>query len=207
MTEFKKLLLSKTRTESRCPICVLVQEEEFSLLSRLQYDVSRNKRVRTSIARNRGFCDFHFRQFRKIANNRTNAILLLSLIETCQKGGQLSRRNGTPKHVHCRLCNTLEAYEKRLEKNMALILSVESHRESYFESGGLCFLHEESVERMLRSSSVKRWLKETQLQQLLRRIPMLEHVAAKSYYDTSAEERAAIPSIVEKFVGRKAIGL
>jgi hypothetical protein len=36
---------------------------------------------------------------------------------------------------------------------------------------------------------------------------MLERVAAKSYYDTSAEERAAIPSIVEKFVGRKAIGL
>jgi hypothetical protein len=207
MTAFKKLLLSKMKRESRCPICVLVQEEEFSLLSRLQYDVSQNERVRTLIARNGGFCDFHFRQFRKIANNRTNALLLLSFIETYRKGAQRSRRIGFPKHVHCRLCKTLEGYEKKLEVIIARVLNVESDRKLYSKSSGLCFLHEQAVERLLHSSAVRQWLKETKLQQMLRKIPMLEHLATKSYYDTSAVERGTIACAVETFVGRKAIGL
>ena len=207
MTAFEKLLLSKIRKESRCPVCVLVQEKEFSLLSRLQYDVSQIERVRKSIAGENGFCDFHFRQFRKIANNRTNAVLLLSFIEIYRKDEQRSRRNGFPKHVHCRLCKALEAYDKKCEIIMAKILNNESYHKLYGKSSGLCLLHERTVERSLRSSEAKQWLKETQLQQLLRTIPMLEHVASKSYYDTSAEERGTIPSIVEKFVGRKSIGL
>ena len=207
MTAFEKLILSKMRKESRCPVCVLVQEKEFSLLSHLQYRVSQHKRVRKSIAAENGFCDFHFRQFRKIANNRTNAALLLSFIEEYRKGVQRYPRNGFPKHVHCRLCNALDAYDKKLEIVMATILRNAMYRKLYVKSSGLCLLHERSVERSLRSIEAKRWLKETQLHQLISKIPMLEHVVAKSYYDTTAEERGTIPSLVEKFVGRKAIGL
>ena len=207
MTAFEKLILSKMRKESRCPVCVLVQEKEFSLLSHLQYSVSQHKRVRKSIAAENGFCDFHFRQFRKIANNRTNAALLLSFIEEYRKGVQRSSRNGFPKHVHCRLCDALEGYDKKLEIIMGKLLQNESRRKLYAKSSGLCLHHELAVERSLHSMEAKQWLKETQLQQLLSRIPMLEHVVTKSYYDTSAEERGTIPSIVEKFVGRKAIGL
>ncbi|MGA9407873.1 MAG: DUF6062 family protein [Bacteroidota bacterium] len=207
MTAFEKLLLSKIKKEPRCPICVLVQEQELSLLSHLQYDVSLHERVRKSIAGENGFCDFHFRQFRKIANNRTNAALLLAFIEEYRKGVQRSRRNGFPKLAHCRLCKALEEYDKKLEIIMAKILKNESYHKLYVKSSGLCLLHERTVERSLRSVEAKQWLKETQLRQLLSKIPMLEHVVTKSYYDTSAEERGTIPSIVEKFVGRKAIGL
>ena len=90
---------------------------------------------------------------------------------------------------------------------MAKILNNESYHKLYGKSSGLCLLHERTVERSLRSSEAKQWLREHSCNKLLRTIPMLEHVASKSYYDTSAEERGTIPSIVEKFVGRKSIGL
>ncbi|HTR82457.1 MAG TPA: hypothetical protein VMM58_12575 [Bacteroidota bacterium] len=200
MTASRRLLLAKMKDEKRCPLCALVQEEEFSLLSKLQYNVSQSERVRRGIPYGGGFCDFHFRQFRKIANNRTNAVLLLSFIGYVEQ-------HKSPPSIRCRLCATLSSYEKQMVLAMVDILKDQGQRDLYSKSAGLCFPHAETVLRLLKPLPLKRWLKGMQKQQLLREIPALESLASKSYYNTSGEERGAIPRVSEKFVGRKAIGL
>ena len=35
----------------------------------------------------------------------------------------------------------------------------------------------------------------------------LQQMVERSYYDTTRDQRSTIPSLVEKFVGRKALGL
>lgn len=193
-------ILKRMKEEDRCPLCAMLQEEEFSLLSTLQYDVSRNESFRKSIVRNGSFCDFHFRQFRKIANQKTNALLLFSFAKTV-------RPSLNPVSIRCVLCESLEAFEKQLVHFMADILHDEKNHVLYARSHGLCYLHLRSVHALLSSMKLKKWLITTEYEHIQRDIPVLEKLTSRSFYDTSKSERKVIPRMVEKFVGRRTIGL
>jgi hypothetical protein len=199
-TDYEKILLDKLKNEARCPICALVQEEEFTLISKLQYDVTNDERLRKEFPAQGTFCDFHFRQFRKVANNETNALLLISFIEHF-------RANGMEAHGDCSVCLKLNDYEGALTTAMASLLKNESYRTAYAASNGVCFHHEEDVGKASGSAEIIHWLSEMQQQQLQREIPPLQHLANASYYNTTAYERGAIVRVVEKIVGRKSVGL
>jgi hypothetical protein len=193
-------IVKRIKEEERCPLCALLQEEEFSLLSRLQYDVSRSEHVRQSVVRNGSFCDFHFRQFRKIANQKTNALLLFSFAKNVTPS-----RN--PVAVHCMLCEKLSIYEKHLVHLMADLLQDEKNQALYLRSHGVCYLHLRLVYALLPSAKLRKWLVTTEYEHIQRDIPVLEKLTSRSFYDTSKTERKVIPRMVEKFVGRRTMGL
>jgi hypothetical protein len=200
MTEFEEKILKKIEESMRCPLCSLVDGEEFNMLSHLQYDVSQDPEVREAVAREGGFCEFHFRQFRKIANARTNALLLIALVE------QFSKRDN---HLtlNCRLCAHLDDYEAHLIEAVISLLKETSFRENYEMHTGLCLEHLSAVRPLMVDDDLQRWLNDVCRIQMQRETASLEQMATKSYYDTSRLVRGSVSRTVEKFVGRRALSL
>jgi len=199
-TGYKEDIRKRMTEDGGCPLCELVRDREFETLAHLQYVVTGDEGIRGAIASEGGFCDFHFRQFRKIANSETNALLLIALVdEYCRRHGTLT--------VKCRVCAELESCESELLEEMCNLLIEESFRGPYIQSSGLCIQHLHSVQDCPITPDMKLWLNETQIQQLRRNIPALTAMSTRSYFDTTYSQRRAISRVAEKFAGRKALGL
>jgi len=197
--ECEDQILKKMEEERRCPVCGLLEDQEFDILSHLQYDVTCKEDVRTAIAKAGGFCDFHFRRFRKLANSQTNAVLLLALIrEYCERDGGIT--------IRCRVCNELAVSEARLLEAVDTLLRRSDFRVIYEQMPGLCVNHMKEVQRTLTSAVGRSWLQSCQITQMKRAIPDLQNMVERSYFDTTHDQRIVIPGSIEKFVGRKSLG-
>jgi hypothetical protein len=199
-TTFDQTIIDTIKTEPRCPICALVRENEFNMLCQLQYDVTRDRQTRVELSAEGGFCEFHFRQFRKLANSKTNALLLLELIRRyCENNG------ATP--VTCRVCTAVESFEETLVNTLADMLDTEAFRNVYAASGGVCIKHMHDVQARDISESARFWIAERQIEQMKRAVAGLEELATVPYYDTAFSVRGHVIQIVEKFAGRRTLGL
>jgi hypothetical protein len=200
MTAYEEQILAKMREERRCPVCGLLEDLEFDILRHLQYDVTKNENVRSTIAQAGGFCGFHFRRFRKLANSQTNALLILALI------GEYSHHD-LDIHVQCRVCEEITSHESRLLETLCTLLHSVDFRVVYEQMAGLCIGHMKEVQRAIDSAADRSWLQSCQLTQMKKAIPGLQQMVERSYFDTNREQRITIPGSIEKFVGRKALGL
>jgi len=196
MTEYEQRISRKMEQSLYCPLCSLVDDAEFEMLSMLQYDVTRQPDTREAVANEGGFCEYHFRQFRKIANAKTNALLLKVMVERFAQPE-------TQFVVNCRFCNHLDEYEGQLVKTISHMLAESSFQVFYAEHRGMCKRHLRSAEAMVSDEATRGWLEEVHRSQMLREIPFLEQLATKSYYDTSRLERGSVSRSIEKFVGRR----
>ncbi len=184
----------------RCPVCHLIDNAEFDMLSHVQYDVTHNTNVREAIVNEGGFCEFHFRQFRKIANARSNGLLMIAMVE------RYSRPENALK-LRCRFCAYLDRLEQHLLDAMLLLLKDITFRENYRRHTGLCLGHLDVVIRQIDQFEMKEWLTSTQWEQMKKEIPYLEQMATQSYYDTSNVARGSLVRTVEKFVGRRTLSM
>ena len=196
MTEYEQKISRKMEQSLYCPVCSLVDDEEFEMLSMLQYDVTRQPDTREAVVNEGGFCEYHFRQFHKIATSKTNALLLRAMVEHFA-------RPETQFVVNCRFCNHLDEYEGQLVKAIIHMLAENSFQVFYAEHRGMCKRHLRSAEAMVSDEATRGWLEEVHRSQMLREIPFLEQLATKSYYDTSRLERGSVSRSIEKFVGRR----
>jgi len=198
--EYDDLLHRTVQSEARCPLCVLMEDREFEVISQLQYTVTRDEAVRRSIAHEGGFCDFHFRQFRKIANSETNAILLITMVNEYV-------RHRWATNITCRICADIARLEKGLLDDLARLLHLVAFRHLFAESGGVCLGHLSSLQERCKSDELAMWLGETQIRQMERLMPDLVAMRTLSYFDATHSQRSCIVRVVEKYVGRKALGL
>jgi hypothetical protein len=196
MTEYEQGILRKMEKSLYCPLCSLIDDAEFDMMSHLQYDVTHKPDVREAVAEEGGFCDFHFRQFRKIATAKTNALLLMAMIERFGKSEKQFI-------VNCRFCAHTEGYEGRLTEAMSHMLTENSFRVIYADHRGMCKGHLGSLTELISDEKTRKWLGAVHRNQMLRETPFLEQIATKSYYDTSRLARGSIPRTTEKFVGRR----
>jgi len=200
MTEFEQAIHRKIETFASCPICALLDDYEFEMLSHLQYDITIDAQSRKTVASEMGFCEFHFRQFRKIANSKTNALLLLDLIE---QYSQTEKRL----EIRCRFCNALRIQEESLLDTISTMLSQGSFRQIYSKSSGVCLPHMDVILQRVCSNDLKTWLANIQGEQMRREITALTEMARLSYYDLSKHTRGSVPRMVQKLVGRRALSL
>ena len=196
MTEYEQRISRKMEQSLFCPLCSLVDGAEVEMLSMLQYDVTRQPDTREAVANGGGFCEYHFRQFRKIATAKTSALLLTAMVERFAQPE-------TQFVVNCRFCNHLDEYEGQLVKAISHILAESSFQVCYADHRGMCKRHLRSAKAMVSDEATRGWLEEVHRSQMLREIPFLEQLATKSYYDTSRLSRGSIPRTIEKFVGRR----
>ena len=97
-------IINRIINEDGCPLCAMVLDFEFDFLAKLQHEVAVDESTRKEIANEGGFCDFHFRQFKKIADGKTNILLLKTIIEEKIYESLLEERE-------CRICTAVSKYE------------------------------------------------------------------------------------------------
>jgi hypothetical protein len=200
MTEYERNIIKKMEESGRCPVCHMMDNEEFDMLSHIQYDVTHNPEVREAIVDEGGFCEFHFRQFRKIANARSNSLLMTAMVE----------RYSQPENeftINCRFCFHLDEMERNLLVAVRSLLKDKAFREKYAAHTGLCLGHLDAVIRQIDQIEMKKWLARIQREQMKQEIPYLEQMATQSYYDTSNVARGSLVRTVEKFVGRRTLSM
>ena len=111
-------------SKAGCPVCNAIIDYEFDLLSKLQYEIHNNESVRKEVAGEGGFCDFHFRQFKKVAGGFTNIVLLKALIES----GSYEKDNF---EIECRLCKQVDSFENSLITAQYELLKDESFKKKF----------------------------------------------------------------------------
>ncbi len=184
-------------SKAGCPICNAIIDYEFDLLSKLQYEIHNKERERKAVAKEGGFCDFHFRQFKKVAGGFTNIALMKSLIES----GNYEDNNFK---IDCRLCKQVEVFENLLISAQNDLLMEDSFREKFSNTTGLCFEHFNKVILIVKDESIKIWLKKIHVEQIKRMKEDFEYMETfKSFYEIDREKRALINTMIEKFAGRK----
>jgi hypothetical protein len=186
--------------EISCPLCSMVMDYEFNLLARTQYQVTNDDSVRNEISLEGGFCDFHFRQFKKIASGKTNIILLKSIIEN-----GLYKKNQF--EIDCRICKTVNEYENELIKNFLNFLSEQENRNQFEKTNGICSVHLKELCK-LTDDETSNWLLSTYVLQIDRMQEDFENMNNfKSYYEIDREKRKLINVLIEKLAGRRTQGL
>jgi len=65
----------------------------------------------------------------------------------------------------------------------------------------------QEIQRAMDSAPDRSWLQSCQIKQMLNAIHDLQQMVERSYFDTTRDQRSTISCSVEKFVGRKALGL
>ncbi len=185
---------------ARCPVCALLDDREFDIIARLQHDITRNPEIRQAVAEEGGFCVPHFRQFGKIANAQTRALLFDTMI----KGYSVRSAAPLPR---CRICAGLAPYEEDLLGEMVRLLGCESFRQEYARRSGLCLPHMQEIQPRLGSSELREWLADVQIEQMRRDLPAINAISTRSYYDTTRPQRESVARQTEKFAGRNALGV
>ncbi len=184
-------------SKAGCPVCNAIIDYEFDLLSKLQYEIHNNESVRKEVAEEGGFCDFHFRQFKKVAGGFTNIALLKSLIESSSYADNNFR-------INCRLCKQVDSFENSLITAQYELLKDESFKKKFCDTIGLCFEHFDQVILICNDENLKIWLKEIHINQIKRMREDFDFMLTfKSFYEIDREKRALINTMIEKFAGRK----
>ena len=197
----KEELSERISTENGCPLCSMMMDYEFNQIAHIQYEVSNNKIIREMIASEGGFCDFHFRQFRKIANGKTNISLLKSIIEA----GAYKEENF---QIECRLCKSVNEYEYNLLRVFAEFLSEKEKRTQHEKTNGICFSHLKRLNDFIEDENTKCWLHKVHIEQIERMQTDFDFMnALKSFYEIDREKRKLINILIEKLAGKKIGGL
>jgi hypothetical protein len=197
----KEELSERVSTEDGCPLCSMMMDYEFNQIAHIQYEVSNNKNIREMIASEGGFCDFHFRQFRKIANGKTNISLLKSIIEV----GAYKKENF---QIECRLCKSVNEYEYNLLRVFTEFLSEKEKRTQHEKTNGICFIHLKQVKYLIEDENIKGWLQKIHIEQIERMRTDFDFMnALKSFYEIDRKKRKLINILIEKLAGRKIGGL
>jgi hypothetical protein len=184
-------------SKAGCPVCNAIIDYEFDLLSKLQYEIHNNESVRKEVAAEGGFCDFHFRQFKKVAGGFTNIVLMKSLIEN----GSYTNNNFK---INCRLCKQIDSFENSLITAQYELLKDESFKKKFSGTTGLCFEHFNQVISICNNEDLKNWLKEIHIRQIKRMKEDFDFMLTfKSFYEIDRGKRALINTMIEKFAGRK----
>jgi hypothetical protein len=190
-------IIGRIETEIGCPLCAIIIDYEFDYLAMLQHKVAVESETRKEIADEGGFCDFHFRQFKKIASGKTNILLLKSIIEE----GAYKKDNF---RVECRVCKNLVDYEKNLIEAFSALICSERYRDIFGNTNGICFVHLRQVNNFLKDYDVKNWLNIIHVKQIEAMKSDFDNMSrVKSFYEINREKRRLINVLIEKLAGRK----
>jgi len=196
-TDFKKEIIKKIKNKINCPLCSIITDYEFNLLAKIQYDITYDENFRKQIASEGGFCDFHFKQFKKIANAKTNMFLLLSIIES-EVYMNIDFEN------HCRLCKSIDLLEKKLVKYTVDLFHDFEFQNIFENSYGLCNVHIKTVLKEIKEDELRDWIIKIHREQIESLKSDLHSMSSvKSYFEISADKRKLICFLIEKFAGRK----
>ncbi len=199
--DFKEKIKKIMAESEECPVCSIAIDYEFDMLAKIQYDITHDESLRAEVAKEGGFCDFHFKQFKRIANFKTSTLLLQSILE-----------NGFFKNItaeiDCRICKTVNQIERDLINDLAVLFNDVNFRNKFEKSNGVCAVHLKDILKVIDQEELKEWLIKTHREQIERFKPILEELnSANSYWNIEMSKREFVNLLIQKFAGRKTAGV
>ncbi len=180
-----------------CPVCSILMDFEFKFISKIQYSITKDKTYREEIAAEGGFCDFHFRQFKKIANGKTNISLLKTIIES----GSYKNKNFV---IDCRICKEVDNYEEEAIQSFLVFLNDNDAKSKFEKSNGICFDHLRMLTKLIPDLETLEWFYNTHFNQISSLQSDFDAMnKIKSYYEIDRDKRKLINILIEKLAGRK----
>jgi len=198
--DYSAATLEKALRVTGCPFCNVLEDWEFDYLTKLQYDVTNSREKRMVLAEANRFCNFHFWMFKRIASAKTNALLLTAIAEHLSENN-LPLNDKAP----CYICELLKSTEEQMINDFVKQIHTPEFQNRYAASDGLCFPHLKRALEACGGETVKKFLVDTERQQVESLKQLLSVLMKESYYRTSPEERSSIPRLIGKLVGMKGI--
>jgi hypothetical protein len=195
----------RERLEYRgCPICHVLDKDEYDFMATLQYQTMKEEKVRQDVVASNGYCNFHFHQMARLASEVGNASLTKELIETEIKGletGSLTRE------VDCAVCQYIAEREDFYLGEFKTLLKERSFQKEYEGTDGLCSLHFRNILNSMDEKELCQFLLTTQVMHLKLLRMELETFISKvrsTSRDMGVEKNSWLIAI-EKWVGKRGL--
>ncbi len=210
-----ELKLAEAFKLGRCPICALLQADEFQELCQWVGGNVTDKGNRRRLDEAGGFCNYHFWLLREIhspqSGSRVNDYIVAKFLDLLRKdsngSGQVRAqwlRNAAEK---CPLCIYLTRREARHIRAFVGWLEQPSYWRTYENSRGVCLPHLLCCQPLMGDKSLRRRLDDFESVQIERRQKEMRELVRKfesgQRWEISPGEWDAYKRVVEKLVGRK----
>lgn len=170
------------------------------MLAKIQFGITHDESLRVEVASEGGFCDFHFRQFKRIANFKTNTLLLQAIVES-------GYYKNVAAEIDCRICRAIDKAENELINDMAELLADIDFQNKHEQSNGVCVVHLKRILETINQDDLKERLIKIHCKQIDRYKPILEELnSGKSYWNIEMGKRDFVNIMIQKFAGRKTAG-
>lgn len=198
-------LLSSIET-GRCPICRMLQKDEFDLLCHWVGASGEGEEVNLSRKlKGRGFCDSHLWMLAEINAPGGNARVAYALLSNDLERGDLSQDPSG----YCPVCEEIVQLERGDLDLLANRLESEALQRKYADSLGLCGAHFSEIMARIKNSKLRRFLRDIHQAQRQRLLLALEGFLKKQSPEArqgqTEDEKRASSRAFERLVGRSRI--
>jgi len=189
-----------------CPICLLLDEDEYDFMCHLQYQILKEEKVRQELVSSRGYCNFHFYEMARLTSPMVNSVLARELIDKEIKEieeGCFPR----PGNVHCPVCGHVSKMEEAHLREFGNLLRQEPVRREYERTEGLCRLHLQKIVGLLGEGELGPFLLLTQVKNLRNLREELQGYLDRGNSKSKAgtRERNAWWFAIQKIVGKRGL--
>jgi len=189
-----------------CPICRLLERDEFDLMCHLQYQTIHDEEIKDQIVAHQGYCRFHFYEMARLTTPRAMAILIKELIDQkikeIKENHYLSLENG-----NCLICEELRKREDAYLVHFFNLLAEDSFPRKYSQSDGLGHFHLKKILALAKESVISQFLLVREEEQLKNFQKNLENFLRKekSKDKMSEQEKKAWWWGMQKLVGKRGL--
>jgi hypothetical protein len=189
-----------------CPICHVLDKDEYDFMAQLQYQTIKEEKVRQDVVSSNGYCNFHFHQMARLASPVGNAILTRDLINAeikeIEKGFF-----GPTLRIDCPVCRYAAEREEFYVKEFRVLLSEKSFQKEYEATDGLCRIHLKGVLNLLQEGELHQFMLASHIMHLnLLRIQLETFISkVRSTSRDFKEEKNSWLVAIEKMVGKKGL--
>jgi len=189
-----------------CPICHVLDKDEFDFMATLQYQTIHEEKVRQDLVSANGYCNFHFHQMARLASARGNAVLTKDLIDAEIK--EIEKGSFEPTlRIDCPVCKHADEREEFYVREFGALLSEKSFQKEYEGTDGLCRIHLRRILTMLHEGELRQFMLASHMMHLRILKVELETFISKvgsTQRDFKAEKNSWLVAI-EKMAGKRGL--
>ena len=189
-----------------CPICHVLDTDEFDFMAALQYQTIKEEKVRQDVVSANGYCNFHFHQMGRLASPMGNAILTKGLIDSEIK--EIERGSfGPTMRIDCPVCKYADEREEFYVKEFTALLSERSFQKEYEATDGLCRIHLKGVLNLLQGGELHQFMLASHIMHLrLLRVELETFISkVRSTSRDFEEEKNSWLVAIEKMAGKRGL--
>jgi len=189
-----------------CPICHVLDKDEFDFMATLQYQTIHEEKVRQDVVSANGYCNFHFHQMARLASPAGNALLTKDLIDAEIK--EIEKGSFEPTlRIDCPVCKYADEREEFYVREFRALLFEKSFQKEYEATDGLCRIHLKGVLNLLQGGELHQFMLASDMMHLRLLKVELETFISKvrSTSRDFKEEKNSWLVAIEKMAGKKGL--